>query len=99
MKKTWDWCRYLRANGGTGVLRNFLSINFDDRKRTLRVSSKEMIKYLLAFFSGAVAVTSFVVAGGARTSWLVVLGFIIATLCYGLLTAVIVPRRVVRFPL
>ena len=43
------------------------------------------MKYLLAFFSGVVAVTSFVVASGARTSWLVVLGFIVATLCYGLL--------------
>ena len=55
------------------------------------------MKYLLAFFSGAVAVTSFVVASGARTSWLVVLGFIVATLSYGLLTAVIGPGRVARF--
>ena len=56
-----------------------------------------MMKNLLAFFSGAVAVTSFVVASGARTSWLVVLGFIVATLWYGLLTAVIGPSRVARF--
>ena len=55
------------------------------------------MKYLLAFFSGAVAVTSFVVASGALTSWLVVLGFIVATLCYGLLTAFIGPGRVARF--
>ena len=75
----------------------FLSIIFDDRQRTLRVLSKEMMKYLLAFFSGVVAVTSFVVASGAGTSWLVVLGFVVATLLYGLLTAVIGPGRVARF--
>ena len=63
----------------------------------MRVSSKEVIKYLLAFFSGVVAVTSFVVASGARTSWLVVLGFIVATLSYGLLIAVIGPARVAWF--
>jgi hypothetical protein len=56
-----------------------------------------MMKYLLAFFSGVVAVTSFVVASGARTSWLVVLGFIVATLSYGLLTAAIGLGRVAQF--
>ena len=55
------------------------------------------MKYLLAFFSGVVAVMSFVVASGARTSWLVVLGFIVATLSYGLLTAVMGTGRVARF--
>jgi len=43
------------------------------------------------------SVTSFVVASGARTSWLVVLGFIVATISYGLLTAGIGPGRVARF--
>jgi hypothetical protein len=33
----------------------------------------------------------------ARTSWLVVLGFIVATLCYGLLAAVIGPSGLARF--
>jgi len=55
------------------------------------------MKCILAFFCGAVAVTSFVVASGARASWLVVLGFIVATLSYGLLTAVMGPGRVARF--
>jgi hypothetical protein len=55
------------------------------------------MKYLLAFFSGVVAVTGFVVASGVRTSWLVVLGFVVATLSYGLLAAVIGPGRVARF--
>jgi hypothetical protein len=75
---------------------NFLSIIFYHRQRTLRVLFKEMMKYLLAFFSGVIAVASFVVASGARTSWLVVLGFIVATLSYGLLTAVMGPGRVAR---
>jgi hypothetical protein len=56
-----------------------------------------MMKYLLAFFSGVVLVTSFVVATGAGTRWLVVLGFVVATLFYGLLTAVIGPARAARF--
>ena len=56
-----------------------------------------MLKNLLAFFFGTVTVTSFVVASGARASWLVMVGFIIATLCYGLLAAVIGPRRLVQF--
>lgn len=56
-----------------------------------------MLKYLLAFFSGAVTVTSFVVASGARTSWLVILGSIVATLCYGLIAGVVGPRRLAQF--
>jgi hypothetical protein len=48
-------------------------------------------------FSGAVSVTSFVVASGVRTSGLLVLGFILATLCYGLLAGVIGPKRLARF--
>jgi hypothetical protein len=86
-----------QSNEGTSVLGSFLSIIFYDRRSTLRVLFKEMIKYLLAFFSGVVAVTSFVVASGARTSWLVVLGFVVATLFYTLLTSVIGAGRVARF--
>ena len=97
IEEMYDGFCCVRTNGGTGVLGNFLSIIFYDRQRTLRVLFKEMMKCMLAFFSGAVAVTSFVVASGARTSWLVVLGFIVATLCYGLLAAVIGPRRLARF--
>jgi hypothetical protein len=55
-----------------------------------------MLKCLLVFFSGAVTMTGFVVATGARTSALVMLGFVIATIFYGLLAFILGPSRIVR---
>ena len=56
-----------------------------------------MLKCLLVFFSGAVTVTGFVVATGARTGGLVVLGFVMATIFYVLLAFVVGRSRLVRF--
>jgi hypothetical protein len=55
-----------------------------------------MIKGSLTFFLGAFTVTSFVVATGARPAWLVALGFVGATVFYGLAASIIGYRRLVR---
>ena len=55
-----------------------------------------MMKCFLAFISGAVTVTGFVVATGARTGGLVALGFVAATIFFGLFVRIIGHRRLVR---
>jgi len=92
-----------RANGGTRVLRCFLSVPFCDPDSFSCVITGEgsevqiMLKCLLVFFSGAVTVTGFVVATGARTGGLVVLGFVMATIFYVLLAFVVGRSRLLRF--
>jgi len=55
-----------------------------------------MLKCSLAFFLGAFMVASFVVATGAGAGALVALGFVGATISYGLLAYIIGYRRLVR---
>ena len=55
-----------------------------------------MRRYLLAFFLGALTVTGCVVATGADTGGLLLLGFLTATAFYLLLAVVIGPRRLMR---
>jgi hypothetical protein len=88
------------ANGGTGVLRCFLSVPVCDPASFWYVNKERvqtMLKCLLLFFSGAVTITGFVVATGAHTGGLVALGFAIATIFYGLLAFIIGTGRIVRF--
>jgi hypothetical protein len=56
-----------------------------------------MLRSLLAFLLGALTVTGFVVATGARAGGLVVLGFLTATALYGVVTFLIGSRRLIRF--
>ena len=55
-----------------------------------------MRRCFLAFFLGALTVTGFVVATGADTGGLLLLGFLIATAFYLLLAVLIGPRRLMR---
>lgn len=55
-----------------------------------------MLKYLVWFFCGAFTVTGLVIATGAQNGGLVALGFLGATLFYGLLARFIGADRLIR---
>jgi hypothetical protein len=79
--------------GFYGIFSVCLRVTLNPAHASLQI----MMRYLLAFLLGALTVTGFVVATGARAGGLVVLGFLTATALYGVVTFLIGPQCLMRF--